>query len=127
MCQEKVHVAGPVVVLFLAGFSTIWMYSSTLTYIVDANKGRSSTAVATNSSFRGITGLIVAQVSAPLQDSIGDGGLYSIWTGLLVLLELLIVLVMMKGAAWRAAEEEKEQAKAAEKAEKSEAHQLEVR
>lgn len=107
--------------LFFAGFAAIWIYSSTLTYIVDANKGRSSTAIATNSSFRGITGLIVAQVSAPLQDSIGDGGLYTIWTALLVLLELLIVVVMIKGAKWRAAEEEKEAEKATVKAQRERA------
>ncbi|KAF9517241.1 hypothetical protein BS47DRAFT_1339996 [Hydnum rufescens UP504] len=101
MCQMKVHVAGPVVMLFFAGFSAIWIYSSTLTYIVDANTGRSSTAIATNSSFRGLAGFIAAEISAPLQDSVGDGGLYSIWAGLIVFLELLIVLVMIKGATWR--------------------------
>lgn len=31
-----------------------WAYTSTLAYIVDANNGRSSTVVATNSAFRGV-------------------------------------------------------------------------
>jgi hypothetical protein len=77
------------------------MYTSTLAYIVDANIGRSSTAVASNSFFRGIAGFIAAEVAAPLQDSIGDGGLYSLWAGLMVMTELLLLLVLWKGGKWR--------------------------
>ena len=78
-----------------------WIYSSTLAYIVDANIGRSSTAVATNSFFRGVFGFVAAEVAAPLQDAIGDGGLYTIWTGLFVVTELLVLLVIWKGKKWR--------------------------
>ena len=77
------------------------MYSSTLAYIVDANIGRSSTAVATNSSFRGLGGFIAAEIAAPLQDSIGDGGLYTMWAGLMVLSELILLLALWKGGKWR--------------------------
>lgn len=82
-------------------FGNSWMYTSTLAYIVDANIGRSSTAVASNSFFRGIAGFIAAEVAAPLQDSIGDGGLYSLWAGLMVMTELLLLLVLWKGGKWR--------------------------
>lgn len=34
--HKKVNVAGPVVFLFIAGFSLMWGYSSTLAYIVGA-------------------------------------------------------------------------------------------
>jgi len=44
-----------------------WIYSSTLAYIVDANNGRSSSAAATNSSFRGLTAFIFAEAAVPLQ------------------------------------------------------------
>lgn len=46
-----------------------WIYASTLAYIVDANAGRSSTAVATNSAFRGVFAFIAAEVAVPLQVS----------------------------------------------------------
>lgn len=36
-----------------------------------------------------------------MQDSIGDGGLYSFWGGLTLISELLIVLVWWKGGHWR--------------------------
>jgi len=78
-----------------------FIYSSTLAYIVDANPGRSTAAVASNSSFRGISGLIASEIAAPLQDAIGDGGLYSMWAGLLFIVICMIWLVIIKGRAWR--------------------------
>ncbi|KAI0643020.1 vacuolar DHA amino acid exporter [Trametes meyenii] len=108
VCERHVHVAAICVMLFLAGFLSICIYSSTLAYIVDANTGRSSSAVASNSAFRGLSAFIAAEVAVPLQDSIGDGGLYSMWMGLMILSELLIVLVWWKGGAWREKWERKE-------------------
>lgn len=104
--------------LKLGGCFSSCIYSSTLAYIVDANVGRSSSAVATNSAFRGLFAFIASEVAVPLQvrftassifngllttiqDTIGDGGLYSVWTGLAILAELLILLVWWKGGAWR--------------------------
>lgn len=44
-------------------------YTSTLAYIVDANAGRSSSAVATNSAFRGISAFVATEIAVPLQVS----------------------------------------------------------
>ncbi|KAL7279742.1 hypothetical protein ACG7TL_006149 [Trametes sanguinea] len=101
VCQRHVNVAAICVMLFLSGFFSICIYSSTLAYIVDANTGRSSSAVATNSAFRGLSAFVAAEVAVPLQQAIGDGGLYSLWAGIMLLSELLIVLVWWKGGAWR--------------------------
>jgi len=53
--------------LFLAGFFLIWVYASTLAYMVDANVGCSSTATATNSACRGLLAFVAAEVAVPLQ------------------------------------------------------------
>ncbi|KAG1898226.1 major facilitator superfamily domain-containing protein [Suillus fuscotomentosus] len=111
VCQERVNVAAICVMLFLAGFLSIWIYTSTLAYIVDANTGRSSTAVATNSSFRGLSAFVAAEIAIPLQDSIGDGGLYTLWAGLLVIANCIILLVLYKGRKWREASVEREKQK----------------
>jgi hypothetical protein len=42
-------------------------YSSTLAYIVDANNGRSSPAVAVNSAFRGVFTFVAMESAVPLQ------------------------------------------------------------
>ncbi|KAG8896753.1 hypothetical protein FRB99_008676 [Tulasnella sp. 403] len=102
-----VNVAAPAVALFIAGFALFWGYSSTLAYIVDSNPGRASSATAMNSCFRGLAGLVVAEVSAPIQDAIGDGGLYSIWAGILFAVAGLLAYVSRKGADWRQKEEQK--------------------
>lgn len=44
------------------------------------------------------------------QDSIKDGGLYTLWAGLLLIAELLLLLVMWKGQSWRQKAEERESA-----------------
>ncbi|KAI8971143.1 MFS general substrate transporter [Trametes punicea] len=126
VCERHVNVAAICVMLFLSGFFSICIYSSTLAYIVDANTGRSSSAVATNSAFRGLSAFVAAEVAVPLQvcyvlhipsssphllrtiDAIGDGGLYSLWAGIMLLSELLILLVWWKGGEWREKWERKE-------------------
>lgn len=52
--EEKVHIAGPVIFLFFAGFSLMFIYASALAFMVDSNTGRSSAAIACNSFFRGV-------------------------------------------------------------------------
>ncbi|KAF8546911.1 MFS general substrate transporter [Imleria badia] len=111
VCQQHVHISAICVMLFLCGLFSIWIYASTLAYIVDANVGRSSSAVATNSSFRGISAFVAAEIAVPLQDAIGDGGLYTLWAGLMLLAELMILLVLYKGKEWREADIEVEKRK----------------
>ncbi|KAG1823574.1 major facilitator superfamily domain-containing protein [Suillus subaureus] len=108
VCEKHVHVAVICVMLLLIGFSSIWMYTSTLAYLVDANPGRSCSAVATNSSVRGSLAFVSVLIAVPLQDVLGDGGLYSAWAGVMVVMELLVILVLQKGESWRKESEERE-------------------
>ncbi|PFH53304.1 hypothetical protein AMATHDRAFT_137906 [Amanita thiersii Skay4041] len=99
--KQKVHVAAICVFLFLNGFFSIWAYTSMLAYIVDSNKGRSSTAVATNSAFRGIFAFIGTEVVVPMQDNLGDGWMMVVWGILMLVSGLLLLLVYWKGKTWR--------------------------
>lgn len=98
-----------------------WIYASTLAYIVDSNTGRSGTAIACNSIFRGAGAFIAIEIAVPLQvsrwprypcvfssdgwdgmqDSLGDGWLYTIWGILLAVSSALLILVMIYGRRWR--------------------------
>ncbi|KAJ7058233.1 vacuolar DHA amino acid exporter [Mycena amicta] len=106
---KHVHVSAMCVFLFLSGLFAIWAYTSTLAYIVDANNGRSSTVVAANSCFRGLSAFIATEVAVPLQESVGDGWQYTIWAGLMIGAALLVWLVAKKGGRWREAAERREQ------------------
>ncbi|ESK95602.1 vacuolar dha amino acid exporter [Moniliophthora roreri MCA 2997] len=110
VCDRHVHVAGLVVMLFACGFVVIFVYTSTLAYIVDSNVGRSSTAVALNSCFRGVSAFVMTEVVVPMQDGLGDGWTYTIFAGLMIVAGLLSVLVMYKGGKWRTDSETRENA-----------------
>ncbi|KAF5347001.1 hypothetical protein D9756_011026 [Leucocoprinus leucothites] len=114
VCEHRVHIAALCVLLFISGFFTIWMYASTLAYIVDANNGRSATAVATNSTFRGLFAFVATEIAVPMQDNIGDGWLYTIWGLIMAISGALTLLVMWKGEAWRRRAEERESRAAVE-------------
>ncbi|KAG2156817.1 vacuolar DHA amino acid exporter [Suillus bovinus] len=108
VCEKHVNVGVVCTMLVLIGFTSTWMYSCTLAYLVDANPGRSSTAVATNSSFRGTLAFASVMTAVPLQDALGDGGLYTAWAGMLVVMELSVLLVIRKGESWRTESEQRE-------------------
>ncbi|KAF9446367.1 MFS general substrate transporter [Macrolepiota fuliginosa MF-IS2] len=110
--QEHAHIAVVVVMLFGGGFFSVYvpamMYSSILAYIVDANAGRSSSAVATNSVFRGIFAFISTELAVPMQDGLGDGWTYTIWAVIALLSGFLSIWTSIKGAEWRRNAEERE-------------------
>lgn len=109
-------VAGPVIALFCAGFSISFVYSSTLAYLVDSNPGRSAPAVACNSFMRGVLACIMSQVAMPIQNAIGEGGLYSLLAGILLLSCVGLVVVSYKGVGWRAGQARKAAPKASAEA-----------
>jgi hypothetical protein len=70
-----------------------WMYTSTLAYVVDANPGRSCG----KQFVRSTLAFVSAMVAVPLQ-AVGDGWLYTVFAGLVVVMQLIIVLILHKGA-----------------------------
>ncbi|KAF5376823.1 hypothetical protein D9757_008896 [Collybiopsis confluens] len=106
--EERVNVAVVCVMLFWCGFVSIFVYASTLAYIVDANVGRSSSAAALNSTFRGTFAFVFEEVAVPMQDSLGDGWMYSIIAVVMAVSGAFTLLVMYKGAQWRDEAEERD-------------------
>ncbi|KAF8187752.1 vacuolar DHA amino acid exporter [Pholiota molesta] len=101
VCQKHLPIPVICVFLFLGGFFCIWVYSSSLAYIVDANVGRSSIAVAGNSAFRGIFAFMATEVAVPLQDNLGDGWMFVVWAAVVSLGCACILIVRFKGQGWR--------------------------
>ena len=75
--EKQTNIAGPVVSLAVAGISMLWVYSSSLAYLVDANPGRASTAIAYNSACRGLTAFVASEIADPLEAAMGTGWLVS--------------------------------------------------
>ncbi|WVW84132.1 hypothetical protein I302_106161 [Kwoniella bestiolae CBS 10118] len=101
IAEEKVHIAAIVISLVISGFALLWIYSSTLAYLVDANPGISSSAVSLNSLFRGVMAAVMSQIATPIRNGIGDGGLYTLFAGLLALSCGGLILLAYKGEKWR--------------------------
>ncbi|KIL57351.1 hypothetical protein M378DRAFT_171859 [Amanita muscaria Koide BX008] len=108
--QEHVPIAAVCVLLFVNGFFYIWPYASAVAYIVDANQGRSSIAVATNSLFRGILAFIATELTVPLQDGLGSGWMMTLWAFIMAFAGLLILATYWKGKSWREKAESREAA-----------------
>ncbi|KAG2101837.1 uncharacterized protein F5147DRAFT_708214, partial [Suillus discolor] len=86
-----------------------WIYASTLAYTVDENTGRSSTAVATNASFRGLFAFVATEIAVPLQ-------YWRRWFayhlgGVDAITNCIILLVLYKGRTWTEASAEREKRK----------------
>jgi len=103
--EKSVHISVLCVMLFACGFFSIWAYTGTVAYIVDANNGRSSTAVATNSVFRGVFAFAATELAVPLQSRLGNGWMFTIWAGIMAFCGLFILLVVHFGCKWRETEE----------------------
>lgn len=120
--QKQVSIAGPVVVLFFLGTAIMVIYSSTLAFIVDANPGRSSSAVACNSLFRGVLACAASQAAEPILDKVGgNGAFYTGWAVILLVGQLALVIVAIKGKGWRAAFAVREEQAEAQRRERREA------
>ncbi|KAG1794230.1 uncharacterized protein HD556DRAFT_1371669 [Suillus plorans] len=85
------------------------MSTSLLAYLVDANLGRSCTAVATNGSFQGSLAFVSVITPIPLQNTLGNGGLYTVRSGILIVMEYIgYIGTARKGESWHKEGEERE-------------------
>lgn len=95
------NIAGMIICIFAFGVASIFPYSATLTYTVDSNPGRTSSAVACNSLMRGCLACVASQVALPLRDRFGDGVLYTAWAIIMAAASCLVLATEKYGESWR--------------------------
>ncbi|KII86599.1 hypothetical protein PLICRDRAFT_43233 [Plicaturopsis crispa FD-325 SS-3] len=95
--EKNVHIAAICTILLLIGFSAQWIDATVFAYLVDANSERLSTAVAAICLFRGFGAFVAAETAVPLQESISDGLMYTMWGGLMVIGNGLVLTVYLSG------------------------------
>lgn len=116
--DKHTSIAGPVVSLFFGGIAVLWQYSSSLAYIVDANPGRASTAIAYNSACRGSSAFVALEIGQQLQNVMGTGWLFTGWAFLIIVCDLVLIVVAYRGQKWRHDAERREENAEAEADEK---------
>lgn len=92
----------PLIGTFFFGLGTMFIYSAVTTYLIDALPGRSSSAMALNNFIRNVLACGGSVAAVPLIDALGYGVLFSIITGVLAGSAVLVLLIVLRGDAWRA-------------------------
>src|SRR5271155_5784870 len=76
--EQQTFVVFPEISTFFSGLGMIIVFSTVMTYLVDAVPGRSSSAVALNNLIRTTLGCIGVLVGNPLIDALGNELLFTI-------------------------------------------------
>lgn len=92
----------PMIASFLYGISSMTVFGTCMTYLIDTLPGRGSSGVAVNNLCRMTMAAVATFIAQPMQDSaMGFGWMYTFW-GLLGLLFIVFPLAIKKwGTKWR--------------------------
>ncbi|KAK0565443.1 hypothetical protein OC861_003741 [Tilletia horrida] len=101
LAQNSVNIGALCAVLFMLGASLFSVYACTLSYVVDSNKGRGSSAVACNSAFRGSVAFVASEIASTLLRKMGNGWLYTGWAIALAITESALFFIAFQGPRWR--------------------------
>ena len=123
--HENVSVAGPLVLLFLLGFTITGLFKVTTILIVDIAPGKAATATAAFNLTRCWMGAGMTAVVNPMIDTMGTGWTFTLISFVWVGLAPMLFAVLKWGPKWRKEREQKELAMKEKKAEKRAARDVE--
>ncbi|KAJ4335088.1 multidrug transporter [Didymella glomerata] len=107
--QAKAHMAAPLCLAVLLGWTSMGILNTTMTLNIDILQSRSSGATACTNLVRCSLAAILVSIIDRMTARLGDGWTYVIWGGLCALLMPLMFLEMKKGPQWRRKREAKEE------------------
>lgn len=101
MLQRRVHVAGPLVVLFLVGFCAVASLNCIAALLLDLSPTRAGTVTASNNLLRCLLGTAVTSATVPLVQAVGVGWTLTVFGGLNALFMPLLWHIMRQGSGRR--------------------------
>ncbi|KAK9350878.1 major facilitator superfamily domain-containing protein [Lipomyces doorenjongii] len=105
----KVNLAGPIILLFLMGYSLTAAYQVLNILMVDIYPGKPATATAANNLVRCELGAVASAVIVPMSDAMGKGWSYTLLALIFVGCTPALFVVMKYGTRWRKAKKEKKE------------------
>ncbi|KAI1267230.1 major facilitator superfamily transporter [Xylariaceae sp. FL1019] len=99
--QARVHVAGPLVIQAILGFTISAAFVAFGTLITDLNPDRSSTAAASVNIVRCLLAAAGTAALQPIIDGVGPGWCFTIFGGLIGVCGPLLLLEIRIGPTWR--------------------------
>ena len=101
LLAAKIHLAVPLIMLFLTGASSAAIFVACGTLITDLNANKSSTVQASYNLVRCLLNAVGIAAVQPMIDAVGDGWCFTIFAGIGVLCAPLLYLLRRNGLHWR--------------------------
>ena len=111
MMDHKVSLAGPIVILFILGYSLVAGFQVLNVLMVDIYPGQPVTATAANNVVRCLLGAAASAAIIPMSDAMGNGWAYTVLAALFALASAGPLASMKYGMQWRKAKKEKAERK----------------
>jgi len=119
LINQKVSLAGPILMLFVLGYTFIAASQCLTTLLIDIYPGKPATATAANNVCRCCLGAAATAAIGPMSDALGNGWAYTILALLFVVSSIGTLFVMKHGIKWRKAKKVREENKQLAKAQKA--------
>ncbi|KAM0310430.1 hypothetical protein ACHAO8_008113 [Botrytis cinerea] len=116
---HHVSIAGPVILLFVIGYTLVASFQVLNILMVDIYPGKPATATAANNVVRCELGAIATAVIVPMVNAIGTGWSYTILALLFVIYGPVLIIIMRSGIRWRSQKKVKEVESAKRKQERN--------
>jgi multidrug resistance protein len=111
LLEAKVHIAGPIILLGLIGYTMLAGFNPLSVLIIDLHRSRPATASAATNLARCLLGAGASAVANPMIEAMGNGWTFTL-VGLIELAVLpILILPYIHGMKWRAKKREKEEEK----------------
>jgi MFS family permease len=109
--DHKISLAGPIILLFIMGYSLTAAFQVLNVLLVDIYPGRPATASAANNIVRCELGAAASAAIVPMANAMGNGWAYTVLSLLFVIYSPAPFIVMKSGMKWRQAKKEKAEQK----------------
>jgi multidrug resistance protein len=111
LLEAKVHIAGPIILLGLIGYTMLAGFNPLSVLIIDLHRSRPATASAATNLARCLLGAGASAVANPMIEAMGNGWTFTL-VGLIELAVLpILILPYIHGMKWRAKKRAKEEEK----------------
>lgn len=107
MMDHHISLAGPVIILFILGYTLIAGFQCLNVLMVDIYPGQPATATAANNVVRCLLGAAASAAIGPMADAVGNGWAYTILAFFFYLASVGPLMSMKYGIQWRKAKKEK--------------------
>ena len=119
---HKVSLAGPIILLFVLGYSLVASFQCLNILMVDIYPGKPATATAANNLVRCELGAVASAAIVPMINAMGRGWSYTLLALIFIGFSPVLILVMKDGMKWRKAKKEKREKKIKEREMTGESH-----